>query len=631
MKPLITSPYVKAVLLLIASLLWTQHFLQNSLFFSDDIYFTYRVVDHFHNDFGLRWNIIERVQIATHPSWLLLNILAGYASKDLQLTGFLLSAVFVVLSALLAAYISRKNLLFALLFFIPPLFSQGFTTFFFSAFSHPLATFLLLAFYWQYAKEEDTPNFFLLSFFAAFLVLTRWDNLLFVAAPLLALYIHHRAQVKMRHVFLGFLPLIAWSGFALFYYGFIFPNTKYAKIAPSIPFEQVFRRGWEFFLSFAGNDVVAFTAIVCASALSAIMAISTIRHYTIHSFKLAALGAGVVTYLLYSVYIGGTYFHYGKLYLLPTVLSLLCFLYYLNHFSSFSKTLQKISVGAIVLSLLTAPLLSYALSTSSEKRRFCSKCKNFEAKTGAFSRRLGWISRPTIFSDENIIQMKKDYPKTSTLSNTEIRRRLQIIQERGFLIWPSRTSSVMRDGVLFYPKSFAQSAPTMFLDKQAKGTTSYYLYPNLYIPIEAGLGDAFLARLAPRKGQITNDTWKQGHLYRSYTEIWHLVIKKKFPRRYKDLRVYYHAMRYMVSGPLFEWARIKTILLFNMGHYDKYLHAFECDKGTYDQTHAYCMATKEWKSSPRYKKERADDLAFLQKHYTLKNLKGMYERQYGKR
>jgi arabinofuranosyltransferase len=39
---------------------------------SDDAYITMRTVDNFVNGFGLRWNVVERVQAFTHPAWLML-------------------------------------------------------------------------------------------------------------------------------------------------------------------------------------------------------------------------------------------------------------------------------------------------------------------------------------------------------------------------------------------------------------------------------------------------------------------------------------------------------------------------------------------------------------------------------
>ena len=39
---------------------------------SDDAFITFRVIDNFVNGYGLRWNVDERVEVYTHPLWMLL-------------------------------------------------------------------------------------------------------------------------------------------------------------------------------------------------------------------------------------------------------------------------------------------------------------------------------------------------------------------------------------------------------------------------------------------------------------------------------------------------------------------------------------------------------------------------------
>ncbi|MEL7428218.1 MAG: hypothetical protein AAFN81_34920, partial [Bacteroidota bacterium] len=41
---------------------------------SDDSYITLRTVYHFTEGYGLRWNISERVQVFTHPLWMMLQV-----------------------------------------------------------------------------------------------------------------------------------------------------------------------------------------------------------------------------------------------------------------------------------------------------------------------------------------------------------------------------------------------------------------------------------------------------------------------------------------------------------------------------------------------------------------------------
>src|SRR5262245_46151551 len=60
---------------------------------SDDSYITLRVIDNFWNGYGLRWNVIERVQVFTHPLWLLvLGALYGL-TREAYWTTLVLSLV----------------------------------------------------------------------------------------------------------------------------------------------------------------------------------------------------------------------------------------------------------------------------------------------------------------------------------------------------------------------------------------------------------------------------------------------------------------------------------------------------------------------------------------------------------
>jgi arabinofuranosyltransferase len=49
---------------------------------ADDAFLTMRTVDNFVNGYGLRWNILERVQIYTHPLWMFLLSAFYYFIRD---------------------------------------------------------------------------------------------------------------------------------------------------------------------------------------------------------------------------------------------------------------------------------------------------------------------------------------------------------------------------------------------------------------------------------------------------------------------------------------------------------------------------------------------------------------------
>src|SRR6266511_3782860 len=49
---------------------------------ADDAFLTMRTVDNFVNGYGLRWNVLERVQIYTHPMWMFLLSGVYYFIRD---------------------------------------------------------------------------------------------------------------------------------------------------------------------------------------------------------------------------------------------------------------------------------------------------------------------------------------------------------------------------------------------------------------------------------------------------------------------------------------------------------------------------------------------------------------------
>ena len=63
---------------------------------ADDAYISYRVIDHWLSGFGLRWNTDERVQVFSHPLWLLLHGPVAWLTGDIPRAGLWIAGVSVV-------------------------------------------------------------------------------------------------------------------------------------------------------------------------------------------------------------------------------------------------------------------------------------------------------------------------------------------------------------------------------------------------------------------------------------------------------------------------------------------------------------------------------------------------------
>jgi arabinofuranosyltransferase len=98
-------------------------------------------------------------------------------------------------------------------------------------------------------------------------------------------------------VTLGLLPAALWTLFSLVYYGFLFPNTAYAKLAADLHVTERIWQGLFYLLDSLNRDPITLVAIGVALIV-----------VTMERSKEAWLGAaGIVATLAYVVWIGGDF------------------------------------------------------------------------------------------------------------------------------------------------------------------------------------------------------------------------------------------------------------------------------------------------------------------------------------
>jgi len=99
----------------------------------------------------------------------------------------------------------------------------------------------------------------------------------------------------------------------------------------------------------------------------------------------------------------------------------------------------------------------------------------------------------------------------------------------------------------------------------------FYAGREVVIIDPIALSEPLLSRLPP----IIQGWTQIGHFYRSvptgYIEAHKTGSLESMP---PDLAQYYRPLRYIISGPLFDWERIQTIFFFNRGDYDHYLKSY---------------------------------------------------------
>jgi arabinofuranosyltransferase len=286
---------------------------------SDDAFITLRVVTNILHGYGPNWNGAERVQVFTHPLWMVILIpfyvLVRNPFFTLYIAGFIFSAatVFFLLYKVSPSPWTVPIIVILLLA------SKAFMDYSSSGLENPLSHLLALLFIWVFLYAETNPHkrLLLLTLLVSLSMLNRLDAvLLFLPALLLEIMQPIRDFRKtLGTLFLGGLPILLWEVFSIFYYGFPFPNTYYAKLTTGIPQSDLFRQGWYYFQNSLSWDHITLPIIF----LTVILALFYGEQ------KRRSLALGVVFYLAYILYIGGD-FMTGRFFSIPYLMAVVLLL-----------------------------------------------------------------------------------------------------------------------------------------------------------------------------------------------------------------------------------------------------------------------------------------------------------------
>jgi len=215
-----------------------------SAWLCDDAYITFRTIDNCTNGFGLRWNVLERVQSYTHPLWLLLQLPFHAVIREIYYTSLWLSLAFSVATIGLVLRAGASRLWGALIAVTALGLSRTFVDYSSSGLENPLTHLLLALFFLLYWRtSHHTRSLFWLACCAGLVTLNRLDLSLLILPPLLCLFWRLRSRRRLAVLVLGFLPLVLWELFSLWYYGFPFPNTAYAKLTTGLTASELAGRG----------------------------------------------------------------------------------------------------------------------------------------------------------------------------------------------------------------------------------------------------------------------------------------------------------------------------------------------------------------------------------------------------
>ena len=269
-----------------------------SAWLSDDAYITFRTIDNFINGFGLTWNVTERVQVYTHPLWMFILSAFYFITREIYFTSITVSILISTGAVLLLFYKLSNSITNTIFISLILIFSKAFIDYSTSGLENPLTHLLIVVFFILYFNEERRGNkLFNLSFIASLAVLNRMDTILIFLPALIVIYFRDNKWRGLLIVIAGFSPFILWEIFSLFYYGFPFPNTAYAKLNTGISQIELVQQGFYYFLYSFFLDPL--TPIILLTGLT-IPLVSKNR-------TLLPLAIGIVCYMIYILNIGGDF------------------------------------------------------------------------------------------------------------------------------------------------------------------------------------------------------------------------------------------------------------------------------------------------------------------------------------
>jgi arabinofuranosyltransferase len=478
----------------------------------DDSFITLRTVDNVVHGYGLTWNSDERVQVYTHPLWMMLLTLVYFVTREPFLTTIFLSIIISSAALTLLAFRVSKTIAAACLGVLILALSKSFTDFSTSGLENPLSHLLIALFLIIYLKsQKDLRSLLLLSGLAALGTLTRFDLLLVFAPMLIYRFWQVKSWQAVRTVVAGFVPFILWELFSLFYYGFLFPNTAYAKLSTGIPHLELAMQGLYYLSTAVTHDPIVAVTIIAAIGLGIWRRDEVGR----------SLASAIVLYLLYVVSIGGC-FMAGRYFTVPLFLAV-----------ALLSQMEMITQRKCWLPILGVVLVVGMASP------YCPLYAG---------------------SDFGTDKSKLSYGRGITDERTFY------FQQTGFLVDGSlRTKPInswVDDGLRF------RTQGPIYTKKSAVGIVGFYSGPDVHILDIYGLCDPLLARLPA----LMDVNWRIGHFVRAIPGGYDETLKSHRNLLVdRELIPFYDTLSLIVRGELFDMKRLMAVVRMNLGAYDHFL------------------------------------------------------------
>ena len=552
-------------------------FLKNA-WLGDDAYSVFRSIEQVFAGNGPVWNPHERAQAFTSPLWFGVLLLSRIASANLYLNVILISLALWAITVRNLQQLSPSSAAFAtgiLLCVASSAINDYTSSGLENVLAYALVTYFLLQIVRLYRGNLQahavTRALGRLCLAVGLLAITRHDLVLLILPPATFVVWDHRRLLSVRRwcslSAAAILPLAFWTLFSLVYYGFPWPNTAYAKLGTGMDRGMLVVQGFRYLYVALLQDAITPLIIVAGLIISQVAT----RH-TVYRF----IGLGIVLNLVYVVWIGGD-FMMGRFLSYSCLLAVgLCVLEF--------PSISSLKLDRRVRDHADAPRARLPVGTV--------------ALTGA-----AVVMYAVLYPHTPVNCWRPDHEHVST--------RFGITSQRDYYAELSLSNYLLRparDGV--WPDHRRARYGLDILDgtdrvhvRGAIGMLGYMAGTDKIIVDIHALVDPFLARLPAD----TPRNWRPGHLTRAlpagYLERlenvanhpsahgrpesgsggeteWREHLGRAYPIVPPELNEFYNRLAIVTqSDDLWSIERLKTILLFNLGAYDRLVRPSVDPKG----------------------------------------------------
>ena len=483
-----------------------------NLWVADDAFITLRTVDNFLHGYGLVWNVGERAQVYTHPLWMFVLVFFDLILSDPLYVFYIPSLILSIWTIVLLMRNFASGAIRSIFGLVLLGGSSAFIDFSSSGLENPLTHLLLTLFLIQFLQPEPATRrrLFAMALLAGLAAFNRLDTILFYIPPLILVWLSDQKSRWSAALTMlgGFIPLLLWELFSLYYYGFPFPNTYYTKAETGLPTGLLLEQGWVYTMNSLHWDPITLGTVLTGMAT---------RLFQRES-KRVGIAAGCLLYFGYILWVGGDFMS-GRFYSAMFIMGWLLVMTFdfAGTFGSISSRVRNLFLAFLVLTAFSAerpPLFITGTQAGVSGDRYEIAYEKY-----FYFGATGWIN---------------------------------YFKYRGLHEWAAL-------GVK------AAQEKTSPVEYGTIGMYGYYAGPQIYIIDTHALADPLRAHIPANPGLAGI-----GHYYRDYPAGYKETIESNFSENLiedPDLKLYYDKLSILIHGDLNAPGRIREIVRFNTGYY----------------------------------------------------------------